>query len=256
MTREEIRELAALYALGGLEAAAPRALRGAPARRRPRGRFGARRVRGALADLAAATSEPPPPGVKPALRSPWRRPRPLAVDRRDRCRVSPPRHLAHGAGPGHGRRARRHRRRPVGLRDLRETPRRLGRDAEQLKADIEHQQTVITILRDPATEIVALAGQVPAPTARARMLWHRGPAGLRRRRAARGARGQGLSTLGHRGKQRPDLGRHLLRRRRQGRAASRFPRCRASDGHVFAVTLEPAGGLPAPTGEVYLLGKS
>src|SRR5258707_11849619 len=38
-----------------------------------------------------------------------------------------------------------------------------------LKAELRSQQTVIAILRDPATQLVALAGQAPAPTARARM---------------------------------------------------------------------------------------
>ena len=54
----------------------------------------------------------------------------------------------------------------------------LARDADQLKAELRSQQTVIAILRDPATQVVALAGQAPAPTARARMMWHEKAGGV------------------------------------------------------------------------------
>src|SRR4030095_13065092 len=48
----------------------------------------------------------------------------------------------------------------------------LGRGADQLKAELQSQQTVLPTLRDPATRAGALAVLPPAPTARARMLWH------------------------------------------------------------------------------------
>ena len=54
----------------------------------------------------------------------------------------------------------------------------LARDAAALQGDLDRQQQVIALLRDPSTEIVALSGLEPAPAARARMLWNAPAGGL------------------------------------------------------------------------------
>src|SRR5262249_56200626 len=54
----------------------------------------------------------------------------------------------------------------------------LGRQQAQLQQELTRQQELVTILQDPATRVVALAGLPAAPDARGRMLWHAKAGGL------------------------------------------------------------------------------
>ena len=54
----------------------------------------------------------------------------------------------------------------------------LAQEAAALKQEAERQQSVVALLRDPATQVVALSGLEPAPGAKARMLWHATAGGL------------------------------------------------------------------------------
>jgi anti-sigma-K factor RskA len=133
----------------------------------------------------------------------------------------------------------------------------LARDAEQLKAELRSQQAVIAILRDPATQVVALAGLPPAPTARARMMWHASAGGVF---VATGLPapppGKTYQLWAIAGRDAPvSAGVFSVDARGTG-SLSVGPLPGVSAVNAFAVTLEPAGGLPAPSGEMYLLGKS
>ena len=257
MNREEIGELAAAYALGGLEGEDRARFEALLERGRPGRGARAPRLRG-----HAGRSWPPrpprrrPPAVKAAL---MERIAAAAARRRGPLPRRPRALWPVGAERGHGRRARRDRGRLVASRrPTRSGSTRWRADAEQLQAELRSQQTVIAILRDPATQVVALAGPAAgADRAGAHDVARPGRRGVRRHRAARAARRARPTSSG------PSRGAMRRSRRvsspwtRRGRGASRCGRCpgwrRSTPSRC---TLEPAGGLPAPSGEMYLLGKS
>ena len=257
MNRDEIGELAAAYALGGLDA-------------EDRGRFetllragdpealaALRDFESTLADLAAAAPEPPPPAVKatlmeriaaaePAARPPGRSlPRPR--------RAIWPVVLSGAMAAGIAAIA-------VGWAVSSSYEKRLdalARDADQLKADLRSQQTVIAILRDPATQIVALAGQGAAPTARARMVWHAKAGGIFVAAGLPAApEGKAYQLWAIAGTNAP-VSAGVFNVDASGTGSlSVQPLPGVATVNAFAVTLEPAGGLLAPSGAMYLLGKS
>jgi len=133
----------------------------------------------------------------------------------------------------------------------------LARDADELKAELRQQQNVITILRDPATQVVALTGLPPAPTARGRIMWHAQAGGLL---VATGLpappEGKTYQLWAIAGSNVPfSAGVFTVDASGTGSLSVR-PLPGVSAVNTFAVTLEPAGGLPAPSGAMYLLGKS
>ena len=245
MNREEIDELAAAYALGGLEADDRARFETLLRAGDPETVAALREFEATLADLAAAAPEPPPAAVKaalmeriaaapPATREPAR-PRPRAR------RAIWPAMLSGAMAAGLAAIV-------VGWSVSSTYEKRLdalARDADQLKAELRGQQTVIAILRDPATQVVVLAGQAPAPTARARMMWHAKAGGVFVAAGLPEAPdGQGLPALGHRGQQRAGLGRGVQR----GPVGDREPlgaaAARRGDGRCVRGDAR-AGGRPA-----------
>ena len=255
MTREEISELAAAYALGGLEGA-------------DRARFEARLRAGdadvlaalrdfedTLAGLAAAAHETPPPAVKAALMeriTAARAPAPARPLLRRRAAIWP---VVLSGAMAAGLAAV-----VVGWTVSATYEKRLdtlARDADQLKAELRSQQAVIAILRDPATQVVALSGLPPAPAARARMMWHPQAGGVF---VATGLpappEGKAYQLWAIAGSNAPvSAGVFSVNASGTGSLSVR-PLPGVAAVNAFAVTLEPAGGLPAPSGEMYLLGKS
>jgi anti-sigma-K factor RskA len=255
MNREEIGELAAAYALGGLEAEDRARFETLLRAGDPEAVSALREFEGTLADLAAATPEPPPPGVKVALMERIAAAPPVAPVRpvpRPRRAIWP---IVLSGAMAAGLAAI-----VVGWSVSSTYEKRLdalARDAEQLKAELRGQQTVITILRDPATQMVALAGQAPAPTARARMMWHAKAGGVF---VAAGLpevpTGKTYQLWAIAGDSAPvSAGVFSVDASGTGSLSVR-PLPGVATVNAFAVTLEPAGGLPAPSGEMYLLGKS
>ena len=257
MNREEIGELAAAYALGGLEGADRERFESLLRTGDPDAVAALSDFENTLADLAAAAPEPPPPAVKAALM--------------ERIAAAPPAARAPAGPLPRPRRAIW----PVVLSgamaaglaaivvgwSVSSTYEKrldaLARDAEQLKADLERQQTVIAILRDPATQVVALAGQAPAPTARARMMWHATAGGLFVATGLPAApEGKAYQLWAIAGSNAPvSAGVFSVDASGTGSLSVR-PLPGVATVNAFAVTLEPVGGLPAPSGEMYLLGKS
>ena len=259
MTREEISELAAAYALGGLEGA-------------DRARFEAllragdadvlaalRDFEDTLAGLAAAAPETPPPAVKAALMEriagappAARAPAPVRPQPRRRPVIWP---VVLSGAMAAGLAAV-----VVGWTVSATYEKRLdtlARDADQLKAELRSQQAVIAILRDPATLVVALSGLPPAPGARARMMWHAQAGGVF---VATGLpappEGKAYQLWAIAGSNAPvSAGVFSVDASGTGSLSVR-PLPGVAAVNAFAVTLEPAGGLPAPSGEMYLLGKS
>jgi len=259
MNREELGELAAAYALGGLEgvdlvrfeellragdAAAVAALRD---------------FEETLAGLAAAGAEAPPSQVRAALMARIaaapavsRAPAPVRPAPRARPSLWP---AVLTAAMAAGLAAI-----VVGWAVSSTYEKRLdalARDADQLKAELRQQQNVITILQDPATQVVGLAGLPQAQGARGRIMWHAQAGGLL---VATGLptppEGKTYQLWAIPASNVPvSAGVFAVDASGTGTLWVR-PLPGVSAVRTFAVTLEPAGGLPAPSGAMYLLGKS
>ena len=254
MNRDEIGELAAAYALGGLEGEERARFEALLQARDPEAVRALRECEETLAGLAAALPEPPPTVVKDALMEritaapAAMRPRP-----RRRPRVFWPVVLSGAMAAGLAAVV-------VGWSVSSTYEKRLdalAREADQLRAELNAQQTVIAILRDPATQVVALAGLPPAPGARARVMWHATAGGVF---VATGLpavpAGKAYQLWAIAGSNAPvSAGVFTVDASGTGSLAVR-PLPGVSSVNAFAVTLEPAGGLPAPSGAMYLLGKS
>lgn len=133
----------------------------------------------------------------------------------------------------------------------------LGLQATELRAQVQREQSLLAVLGDPATQMVALSGPASSPEARGRMLWHEKAGGLlvaaRLPTAPAGKAYQLWAIAGTR----PPVSAGVFSVDAQGQASLRVPPL-PGVGRVdaFAVTLEPAGGLPAPSGPMVLVGKS
>ena len=133
----------------------------------------------------------------------------------------------------------------------------LAREAAALTGTLAREQQVIALLRDPSTAIVTLAGLEPAPAARARVLWNAPAGGLLVAAGLPAApEGKTYQLWAIVGKE-PPVSAGVFGVDAKGTGSLRvsaLPGVGKVD--VFAVTLEPAGGLPAPSGKMYLAGKS
>jgi anti-sigma-K factor RskA len=256
MNREQIDELAAGYALGSLDVD-------------DRGRFEAllrsgdpeavaslQEFQAAVVDLSATHAETPPPRVRTALMAR------IASERR-------------GVTPVVTAPARPRRRFwpvvwagtmaagiaaiAVGFVVSTTYERRvaeLSREATTLREELERQQGLVAILRDPTTQVVALAGQAPSPEARGRMLWHVKAGGLLVSAGLPAPPAGKTYQLWAIADAKP-ISAGVFSVDAAGTASVRVaPLPGVSRVDAFAVTLEPAGGLPAPSGPMYLVGKS
>jgi anti-sigma-K factor RskA len=137
----------------------------------------------------------------------------------------------------------------------------MARETARIRADLRRQeavlrdrlalsQGVIDLLIDPATRVVALRGLGPSPEATARVVWHDTAGGhlfVAHLPAAPAGKVYELWTIGE-GPPRP-AGTFTVDA--SGRASHPVPPVRAPV-QVFAVTLEPEGGVPVPTGPMVL----
>lgn len=136
----------------------------------------------------------------------------------------------------------------------------MARETARVRADLNRQdaalrdrlavsQAVIDLLLDPATRVVALRGLGPSPEAVGRVVWHDTAGGhlfVANLPPAPAGKTYELWTFSE-GQPRP-AGVFKVDASRQ--ASRPVPPTRSVQ--AFAVTLEPDGGLPAPTGPVVL----
>lgn len=259
MNRDEINELAAVYALGALEGEDLARFEALLAARDPDSLAALEEFEAALVGLAAA-AETPPSSVKAALMAR------IASEGRARPNIGavrPPqgrsrRSLwptiwAGAMAAGIAAIA-------VGLWVSSAYEKRLdglAREAAVLRAELDRQQAVVGLLRDPATQIIALSGLEPAPSARARMIWNAPVGGLF---VAAGLPaipdGKSYQLWAIVEKSAP-VSAGVFTVDAKGVGSLRVPPLPGvGTVAVFAVTLEPAGGLSAPSGKMYLAGKS
>lgn len=128
-------------------------------------------------------------------------------------------------------------------------------ELDKLRAQVTRQRELLALVSAPETRVVALAGLGPSPTASARMWWHRTTGGF--------FVASGLPV--------PPSGKtYQLWVIAEGKPVSAgvfdvdpkgsgillvAPPPGVKKAEIFAVTLEPAGGLPQPSGAMYLAGK-
>ena len=128
-------------------------------------------------------------------------------------------------------------------------------ELDKLRAQVARQRELLALVSAPETRLVALAGLKPSPAASARVWWHRTAGGFF---VASGlpsppsgktyqlwviAEGQPVSA-------------GIFEVDPKGSGILRVkPLPRVQKAVMFAVTLEPAGGLPQPSGVMYLAGK-
>ncbi|MBI1737182.1 MAG: anti-sigma factor [Candidatus Rokubacteria bacterium] len=126
---------------------------------------------------------------------------------------------------------------------------RLALQEEAMRAQVRVYAAVVDLLRDPATQVVALRGTGPSPEALGRVVWNETSGGhvfVANLPAPPAGKTYELWTIAG----------------GTPRAAGVFATDASGKGShavapagkvdVFAVTLEPAGGVPAPTGPIVL----
>jgi hypothetical protein len=142
------------------------------------------------------------------------------------------------------------------LRSTRQELRALQERLGTLQAELGRREEALRFLSDPSVRYVSLGGLKPTPEASAWLLWN--PA---TRQGLLLARGLPAAPAGHAyelwalaGAQPVPAG--VFTVDAAGRALLRLPQL--PEGHTydaFAVTLEPAPGVPKPTGPMHLHGK-
>ena len=261
MNHDEVAELAAAYALGALDGEERARFEALLASGNADARAALRDFESTVATLAAETAESPPPAVKSLLMA--------RIDSEERSRgnvtrvlsmprSAPPRRslwtvLAVGAiAAGVAAIA-------VGLAVSTVYDRRIGQLAQeqaQLKEELARQESLVTIFQDPATQVAALSGLAPAPEAKARLLWHATAGGLLVAQGLPPApAGKAYELWAITGTGAP-VPAGLFTVDARGVGSLRVAPLRSgAPPDTFAVTLEPAGGVTAPTGSMYLVGK-
>ena len=130
--------------------------------------------------------------------------------------------------------------------------RELAATRQRLQREVAFYRGATDLLRDPTTQVVTLQGLGPSPGATGRMIWHPAAGGqlfVANLPPAPPGKAYELWTIGE-GAPRPA---GVFRVDAEGRAAHRVePVEGGRPVRVFAVTLEPEGGVPAPTGPMVL----
>ena len=126
------------------------------------------------------------------------------------------------------------------------------RDEAALREQIELYQSAVDLLRDPMAQIVLLRGLGPSPQATGRVIWH--PVGgghlfVANLPSAPPGKAYELWTIADAAPQPAGV----FQVDGSGRGTHRIgPVAGGKPVKVFAVTLEPEGGVPAPTGPMVL----
>lgn len=261
MNRDEMIELAAGYALGALEVEDRARFEALLAGGDAEARAALRDFEFTVAGLAAETAEVAPPAVRAALMA--------RIDAESRARA-PLTQVLSSARPAPARRslwtvvtvgamAAGIAAIGVGLAASTVYDRRISHLAQEqalLKQELGRQETLVTILKDPATRVVALSGLSPAPGAKARILWHATAGGMLVAQGLPPApEGKTYVLWAIAGKGAP-MPAGVFAVDAKGVGSLRVAPLQSGEVlDTFAVTLEPAGGVPAPTGSMYLVGK-
>jgi len=138
---------------------------------------------------------------------------------------------------------------------------RVARDTSRLREDLARQeaalgtrvaayQAVVDLLRDPGTRVIAMKGAGPNPTAEGRVVWHETAGGhvlVAKLTPAPAGKAYEMWTIS--GGKPTAVG--MFQVDASGQAIHRVPPG-GGPVDVFAITLEPEPGVPAPTGPIVL----
>lgn len=131
-----------------------------------------------------------------------------------------------------------------------------AREVTSLQQEIARQQELLKTLISADTQVVALEGLKPSPAARGRVWWHQEAGGFFVASGLPAAPAGKTYQLWAIARGTP-LSAGVFDVDPKGSAALRVkPRPDVEKVEVFAVTLEPAGGLRKPSGPLYLAGKA
>jgi anti-sigma-K factor RskA len=260
MNHERFDTLAAVYALGALDGEELVEFEAHLSQGCPRCTATLRESHETLAALARSSPPAvPPPEVKQALLSQIAEARPGAPSRRARRRGG----LAWAVGTaaaaivaaaltGAFVAGRYEAQLGQMAREAAATRQRLQGEVAALNDQLAVYRSAADLLRDPATQVVTLRGLGPSPGATGRIVWHHARGGqlfAANLPPAPAGKAYELWTIGA-GPPRPA---GLFRVDADGRATHRVePGAGGAPVKIFAVTLEPEGGVPAPTGPMVL----
>lgn len=131
---------------------------------------------------------------------------------------------------------------------------RLQREVVVLRNELAAYRSAVDLLREPDTRVVALRGLGPSPAATGRVVWNPqsgGHALVAHLPPAPPGRGYALWTIAG-GVPRPA---GMFQVDARGRGMHRIAPVAGTLVRGFAITLEPAGGVPTPTGPTVLASK-
>ncbi|MEK7700733.1 MAG: anti-sigma factor [candidate division NC10 bacterium] len=131
---------------------------------------------------------------------------------------------------------------------------RLQREIVGLRDELAVYRSAGELLREPATQVVALRGLGPSPTATGRVIWHPAVGGhlfVANLPPAPPGKAYALWTVAGG----PPQPAGVVQVDAQGRGMHRLAPPAGKGVTVFTVTLEPEGGAPAPTGPMVLASK-
>jgi anti-sigma-K factor RskA len=278
MNRDEIRELAAAYVLGALEGEDRARFQALLDSGHPEARAALSEYEETLAGVALGLAEPPPPGVKAALMqriaaeggAARSAPRPAAGEPRRRSLWVPVLSGALAAGvaalavgfavsANYEKRLDALAREVAGARaELDRQRRALEREVALARAEAARQREILALVSDPASQVVTLSGLKPAPEAKGRVVWHARAGGyLEAVGLPPAPEGKTYQLWAIAGKKPPVPAGVFDVDPGKGTGSLRVPPIPGVERvDVFAVTVEPAGGLPAPSGPMVLAGKS
>ena len=131
----------------------------------------------------------------------------------------------------------------------------MAREVAALRGQVGQQRLALALLRDPATQVVLLAGLAPSPRARGRLIWNEHAGGfLVAADLPPAPPGKAYELWAIVGARPLPIGVFDVDAEGQG-SLHVAPLAGARRANRFAVTLEPAQGVPAPTGPTYLASK-
>ena len=137
------------------------------------------------------------------------------------------------------------------VREMSQLRDQVRREQALLRDEVARARAVALLLRDPATRVVALNGLPAAPSASGRVVWHETAGGqLYVSGLPPAPAGKTYEVWTIAGPAPKPAGLFDV----DARGTASVPVAPVDDGpvKVFAVTLEPAGGVPAPTGPMVL----
>jgi anti-sigma-K factor RskA len=138
---------------------------------------------------------------------------------------------------------------------LRQRLEQMAGEAAALGEEMAVQRQILALLDDPATRVVTLRGLAPSPRAQARVLWHDKAGGVLLAAGLPQAPSDKTYELWAIAAGKPiPAGLFTVDAEGKGNLQVK-PLAGTPPVDVFAVTLEPAGGVPAPTGQMYLASK-